>query len=123
MIDATSSQRASLFDRATAIIRGVLADNGLPVPVELKAGDRVGPYTIEKKLGMGGVGIVYLASQSSPIKRQVALKALKPGMDSMRILARFKVERTVLAPSSIRESRGSWMQACRKAAIPTTPWS
>lgn len=54
-------------------------------------------YEIVKKLGEGGMGIVYLAEQQEPIKRQVALKIIKPGMDSAKVIARFEAERQALA--------------------------
>ncbi|GMV24802.1 MAG: hypothetical protein AMXMBFR58_08330 [Phycisphaerae bacterium] len=56
-----------------------------------------GPYRIVETLGEGGFGVVYLAEQSSPVKRMVALKVLKPGMDSAAVLARFEAERQALA--------------------------
>jgi WD40 repeat protein len=62
-----------------------------------KIGQWVGPYKLVRILGEGGMGIVYLAQQEEPIRRQVALKVLKPGMDSVRILARFETERQTLA--------------------------
>ena len=54
-------------------------------------------YEIVKKLGEGGMDIVYLAEQREPIRRRVALKIIKPGMDSKQVLARFKAERQALA--------------------------
>jgi len=54
-------------------------------------------YEIVKKLGEGGMGIVYLADQKEPIKRKVALKIIKPGMDSAKVIARFEAERQALA--------------------------
>jgi len=54
-------------------------------------------YEIVKKLGEGGMGIVYLAEQKEPIKRRVALKVIKPGMDSSKVIARFEAERQALA--------------------------
>ena len=54
-------------------------------------------YEIVKKLGDGGMGVVYLAEQKEPIKRQVALKIIKPGMDSAKVVARFEAERQTLA--------------------------
>lgn len=57
----------------------------------------VGPYRILTKLGEGGFGEVYEAEQSTPVRRRVALKVLKPGMDSKGVLARFEAERQALA--------------------------
>lgn len=54
-------------------------------------------YEIVNKLGDGGMGIVYLAEQKEPVKRQVALKIIKPGMDSAKVIARFEAERQTLA--------------------------
>ncbi|MEJ2702733.1 MAG: serine/threonine-protein kinase, partial [Sedimentisphaerales bacterium] len=58
---------------------------------------QIGPYTISVILGEGGYGIVYLADQQQPIRRRVALKVIKPGMDSKQVLARFEAERQALA--------------------------
>ncbi|MHC4507480.1 MAG: protein kinase domain-containing protein [Planctomycetota bacterium] len=60
-------------------------------------GGRVGRYKLLYILGEGGMGIVYLAEQIQPVRRQVALKIIKPGMDSKRILARFEAEQQALA--------------------------
>jgi len=62
-----------------------------------KLGNRIGPYKLLRKLGEGGMGVVYLARQEHPLKRQVALKIIKPGMDSKQIIARFEAERQALA--------------------------
>ena len=58
---------------------------------------RVGPYRILGRLGQGGMGLVLLAEQDAPLRRRVALKILKPGMDSVEILGRFELERQALA--------------------------
>lgn len=60
-------------------------------------GSQIGRYKLLSVLGEGGMGIVYLAEQKHPIRRQVALKVIKPGMDSKRIIARFEAERQALA--------------------------
>ncbi len=60
-------------------------------------GDWIGRYKLLRVLGEGGMGVVYLAEQEEPIRRQVALKVIKPGMDSKRVIARFGAERQALA--------------------------
>ena len=60
-------------------------------------GQWIGPYKLVHILGEGGMGIVYLAEQEKPIRRQLALKVIKPGMDSKRVIARFEAERQALA--------------------------
>jgi WD40 repeat protein/serine/threonine protein kinase len=60
-------------------------------------GGQVGPYKLLKILGEGGYGIVYLAERQRPVKRRVALKVIKPGMDTKQVIARFEAERQALA--------------------------
>ena len=60
-------------------------------------GKWIGPYKIQAELGAGGMGAVYLAEQVVPVRRQVALKVIKAGMDSEDVLARFQSERELLA--------------------------
>lgn len=67
------------------------------VPVSEVAGDWVGPFRLIRKLGEGGFGMVWEAEQLKPIKRVVAVKILKAGMDSEEVLARFAAERQALA--------------------------
>jgi serine/threonine protein kinase/Tfp pilus assembly protein PilF len=62
-----------------------------------RPGDRVGPYTLVSVLGEGGFGTVWLAERREPMVQRVALKLLKPGMDSRSVLARFEQERQALA--------------------------
>ena len=61
------------------------------------SGRRIGPYKLLKQIGEGGMGIVYRAEQEEPVRRQVALKIIKPGMDSRQVIARFEAERQALA--------------------------
>jgi serine/threonine protein kinase len=63
----------------------------------LSPGTKMGDYQIRGVLGEGGMGVVYLADQEQPIRRQVALKVIQPGRDSKRVLARFELERQALA--------------------------
>ena len=72
-------------------------DAPVDVGAELAPGTDVGGYIVEEKIGEGGFGVVYLAEQQRPIKRRVALKIIKPGMDSREVVARFEAERQALA--------------------------
>jgi serine/threonine protein kinase len=65
-------------------------------PVALP-GDRIGPYRLMEQIGEGGFGLVFVAEQSEPVRRKVALKVLKPGMDTRDVVARFEAERQALA--------------------------
>jgi serine/threonine protein kinase/tetratricopeptide (TPR) repeat protein len=60
-------------------------------------GTQIGPYKLLQLIGEGGFGIVYMAEQAEPVKRRVALKLIKPGMDTRQVIARFEVERQALA--------------------------
>ncbi len=62
-----------------------------------KPGESVGPYKLREKIGEGGMGVVYAAEQERPIRRKVAIKVIKPGMDSRAVLARFEAEQQALA--------------------------
>jgi serine/threonine protein kinase len=67
------------------------------LPVTEKAGDVIGHYKIREKLGEGGCGAVYVAEQTEPVRRRVALKIIKLGMDTRSVIARFEAERQALA--------------------------
>jgi WD40 repeat protein/serine/threonine protein kinase len=60
-------------------------------------GTHIGPYKLLQQLGEGGMGVVYMAEQEQPVRRKVALKIIKPGMDSAQVIARFEAERQALA--------------------------
>src|SRR5438045_4760403 len=62
-----------------------------------KAGDRIGRYRLLQEIGHGGCGVVYMAEQEEPVHRRVALKVIKLGMDTWRVIARFEAERQALA--------------------------
>jgi serine/threonine protein kinase len=57
----------------------------------------IGPYKLLQQIGEGGMGVVWMAEQTEPVKRKVALKVIKPGMDSRQVVARFEAERQALA--------------------------
>src|SRR5271166_5276275 len=65
--------------------------------VQEGAGSLIGPYKLIQPIGTGGMGVVYLAEQQYPVRRQVALKIIKQGMDSEQVIARFEAERQALA--------------------------
>jgi serine/threonine protein kinase len=62
-----------------------------------KPGTVIGPYKLLQQIGEGGMGVVYMAEQQEPVRRKVALKIIKPGMDSQQVIARFEAERQALA--------------------------
>lgn len=67
------------------------------IPTSEKVGDYVGRYKLVQQIGEGGCGVVFLAEQDEPVRRRVALKMIKPGMDSKSVIARFQSERQALA--------------------------
>jgi serine/threonine protein kinase/regulator of sirC expression with transglutaminase-like and TPR domain len=66
-------------------------------PLSERPGMVIGPYKLLEQIGEGGFGVVYMAEQTEPIRRKVALKVLKPGMDTHQVVARFEAERQALA--------------------------
>jgi serine/threonine protein kinase/tetratricopeptide (TPR) repeat protein len=76
------------------------AQSPSPLPGELaleSPGTHIGPYRLLEQIGEGGFGIVYMAEQTQPVRRKVALKIIKPGMDTRMVVARFEAERQALA--------------------------
>jgi len=67
------------------------------VPANETPGDRIGRYKLREKIGEGGCGVVYVAEQEQPVRRKVALKVIKLGMDTKNVMARFEAERQALA--------------------------
>src|SRR6516164_9481126 len=66
-------------------------------PVTERPGTVIGPYKLKEQIGEGGMGLVFVAEQQEPVRRKVALKIIKPGMDSKQVIARFEAERQALA--------------------------
>ncbi len=97
----------ALLARVQALLQAHEADEGfLPeqptgpvsfVPVSEKPGDRIGRYKLRERIGEGGCGVVYVAEQEEPVRRKVALKVIKLGMDTRNVVARFQAERQALA--------------------------
>lgn len=72
----------------------------LDIPTDELESQMIGPYKTRELLGEGGMGAVYVAEQTEPVRRKVALKLIKPGMDSKAVIARFEAERQALAMMS-----------------------
>jgi serine/threonine protein kinase/tetratricopeptide (TPR) repeat protein len=74
---------------------------GLPTgtyaPIAERVGSVIGPYKLMEQIGEGGFGLVFVAEQQEPVRRKVALKVIKPGMDSAQVIARFEAELQALA--------------------------
>jgi len=74
----------------TVDVRGAATDPGNPRV-------RIGPYKLLQQIGEGGMGVVYMAEQTHPVQRRVALKLIRPGLDNRQVIARFEAERQALA--------------------------
>ena len=94
-----AAELASLLARTGEVKRiGFLEGHALgPESSATSAGQTVGPYRLERCLGEGGMGEVWLAEQTAPVRRTVALKLVKAGMDTRSVVARFEAERQALA--------------------------
>ena len=99
-------EAGNFFDKLASVARPASAEGTrlgpsgtirLPgIPTE-KAGDRIGRYKLLQQIGEGGCGVVYMAEQEEPVRRRVALKVIKLGMDTKNVIARFEAERQALA--------------------------
>src|SRR5262249_4337737 len=92
--EGNSAWRQAAADAATAA--GAPPPGDSPprnLPAEEQAGSRIGPYKLLQKIGEGGCGAVYMAEQEKPVRRRVALKIIKLGMDTKAVIARFEAER------------------------------
>ncbi len=76
--------------------RTLVVNTAMIQPTE-KAGDKIGRYKLLQQIGEGGCGVVYMADQEEPVRRRVALKVIKLGMDTKQVIARFEAERQALA--------------------------
>jgi hypothetical protein len=70
-------------------------------PPAASVGDRVGPYRLMEQIGEGGFGLVFVAEQAVPVRRKVALKVLKPGMDTRDVVARSRLHRQLLLRNGV----------------------
>ena len=111
------AEREAFLDRACAgdaaqrvrvaeLLAGISEGNRLlptsyvprgPIAAEEKPSDKIGRYKLLQKIGEGGCGVVWMAEQEEPVRRRVALKVIKLGMDTKEVIARFEAERQALA--------------------------
>src|SRR5208282_5859457 len=99
-------EAGNFFDKLSSAARPASAEGAMAgpsgtiqlfgVPAE-KTGDRIGRYKLLQQIGEGGCGVVYMAEQEEPVRRRVALKVIKLGMDTKSVIARFEAERQALA--------------------------
>jgi serine/threonine-protein kinase len=82
----------SLFDSPAPAVVATVDD-----PITERPGTVIGPYKLMEQIGEGGMGLVFVAEQQQPVRRMVALKVIKPGMDTRQVIARFEAERQALA--------------------------
>src|SRR6185436_19584371 len=78
-------------------VPGAASQTGAAKSLTEKPGDRIGRYRLIQEIGHGGCGVVYMAEQEEPVRRRVALKVIKLGMDTKQVVARFEAERQALA--------------------------
>jgi serine/threonine-protein kinase len=93
---AAHGQAGNFLDRAAAAWNACLPLTDAP-PAAEKPGTVIGPYKLLEQIGEGGMGLVFMAEQTQPVRRKVALKVLKPGLDTRQVTARFEAERQALA--------------------------
>jgi serine/threonine protein kinase/tetratricopeptide (TPR) repeat protein len=110
-LDRACAGDAGRRERVEALLRayraaGNFLESGPPAsepstthgePIGERPGTVIGPYTLREQIGEGGMGLVFVAEQKQPVRRKVALKVIKPGLDSKLVIARFEAERQALA--------------------------
>ncbi len=110
----------SAHDEAGGFLRDQLGAGSpaatIDYPLSECPGTAIGPYKLLEQIGEGGFGVVFMAEQTEPVRRKVALKVLKPGMDTRQVVARFEAERQALAimqhPNIARVYDGGTTDAC-----------
>jgi serine/threonine protein kinase/WD40 repeat protein len=95
-VEKLLSAQATVGNFLEGIAPELVATVMQPTPTE-GIGAFIGPYKLLEQIGEGGFGIVYMADQQTPVRRRVALKIIKPGMDTQRVLVRFKAELEALS--------------------------
>jgi serine/threonine protein kinase len=132
-LDECYAERPDLRDKVQALLKahadagGFLADPALDAqqthqfdPIAERPGTVIGPYKLLEQIGEGGFGVVFMAEQERPVTRRVALKVIKPGMDTRQVIARFEAERQALALMDHPNIAKVLEAALRKAASRTS---
>jgi eukaryotic-like serine/threonine-protein kinase len=98
-VRAAVERLLAAHDHPSGIVRqpAPSVPTGPYVPIAELAGTRIGPYELREQIGEGAFGLVFVAEQQEPVCRKVALKTIKPGMDSAQVFARFERVRQALA--------------------------
>jgi serine/threonine protein kinase/tetratricopeptide (TPR) repeat protein len=103
-IEGYAQGQPGLADQIRAIFPAIAAmeqaggkPSGDTTSLSERQGETIGRYKLLERLGEGGFGVVYMAEQEQPIRRKVALKVIKPGLDTQQVIARFEAERQALA--------------------------
>src|SRR5947209_1529811 len=107
-LDEACGEDAALRERVEELLGAHGGQKSLDVPAPSqpgatldhpseRVGTMVGRYKLLEQVGEGGMGVVFVAEQTEPIRRRVALKVIKPGMDTRQVIARFEAERQALA--------------------------
>ncbi len=102
--------RPAMFDRIASLLQAhdqdplflempllAVAETSNAPQLSERPGTQIGPYKLLQQIGEGGFGVVFMAEQLEPVRRRVAVKVIKPGMDTRRVIARFEAERQALA--------------------------
>src|SRR5258706_3693595 len=110
LLDETCGNDLELRQQVATLLKvhtagaGILDQNaagkapaGIDETLSERPGTVIGPYKLLEQIGEGGFGVVFMAEQTQPVRRKVALKVLKPGMDTRQVVARFEAERQALA--------------------------
>ena len=90
---SAQSQAGDFLEQPAADLIGTSDER----PPDHRPGTVIGPYKLLQEIGEGGMGTVFMAEQIEPVRRKVAVKIIKPGMDSRQVIARFEAERQALA--------------------------
>ncbi len=93
------------------------------LPITEGPGTVIGSYKLREQIGEGGFGLVFMAEQQEPIRRKVAIKVIKPGMDTQQVIARLEAERRPSPSWTTRTSLAYWTRAKRTTAAGTSPWN